>query len=202
MGTATPGPASESAVALLDHELVVEDGRFSTDAHVDARLRNAGGVASGSVDVAVNWYDAAGNYLDNDVAYLRSIGPGETWAARVDYLGGDGGEVADYEIDATYVVEPPSTNPPGLSVVGSEMVVVDDQAVISGRVENARPEAAPYVEAVGKVYDASGVVLGDEWTNVTDVPAGRTWAFELSWWVPDRVGEAADHAVWITDSAY
>jgi len=199
--TETPTAEGEPQVTILGHELVVDEGEYTTDVYVAAKLENEGDAPTGMTEITAKWYDADGNYLDDDTQYLQSLGAGETWAARVYYLGGDTEKVDDYELDGEFGTEPPQTSPEGLEMVESEMEVGEDEVLISGNIKNNRDEAASYIQATGKVYNGDGVVLGDEWTNATDVPAGETWAFELKWRGRDRVEEAADHAVWVTDSA-
>lgn len=46
------------------------------------------------------------------------------------------------------------------------------------------------------------LALGDEWTTVTDVPAGEIWAFELTWYDPRHADAAATHRIVLTASAY
>ncbi|MHB9285952.1 FxLYD domain-containing protein [Halobacteriales archaeon Cl-PHB] len=196
----TPTPQGEAQVSIVTHELVVDEGEFSTDVYVAAEVENAGDAPTGTIELTAQWYDADGNYLDNDQAYLYSLGAGETWAARVYYLGSSE-DVGDYEFDGTVETEPGPMNPEGLELMESEMNVGEDEAVISGTVGNNRDEAVSYIEAVAKVYNSDGSVLGDEFTNTTEVPPGETWAFEIAWWDVDRVDQAAEHEVWLSDTA-
>ncbi len=191
----------EPVIELGESELVVDESRFSTDVYVSVAVENVGAGHSGTLEVVADWYNDAGEYMGNDSAFLNSLGPGEIWAARVYYLGGSGEEVNDYEVAGEYNVEPPDMNPDGLSLLESELQVGEDEAVVSGRVENRRTEPVSYIEATAKLYDAEGVVLGDEWTNVTDVPAGEVWAFELTWLAFGRAQDVAEHSMWLEDSA-
>jgi len=187
-------------VTIREHELVIDEKEYTTDVYVAATVRNEGDAPSGQIKLTAKWYDADGNYLDDDDWRLRSLGTDETWAARVYYLGGSAEEIDDYEIDGEFETEPPQTNPEGLEMVESEMNVGEDEAVISGKVRNDRDEEVSYTEATGKIYDGEGTVLDDDWTNVTDLPAGETWAFEVKWRGRDRTEQAADYSVWITES--
>lgn len=194
-------PVGEPEIVIQDDDLVVDEGEFSTDVYVAATVENTGSAPSGVVELTADWYDADGNYLDNDKEFLQSLGAGETWAARVHHLGSDSEQVDGYEFDGRFGTEPPERNPEGLAVEESRMNVGEDEVVIRGRVANDRSSAAPYIQANAKIYDAAGVVIGGVWTNVSDVPAGETWAFELAWHGRDRVSQAADHTVWLADSA-
>lgn len=196
---ATPTPA-ESRVVVRDHELVADEGEFTTDVYVAATVENAGDAPSGRIVLTAKWYDADGSYRNVDKQALQSLGPGERWAARVYYLGVDSGSVADYELDSAYEVEPPRTNPEGLEIVESEMDVGEGEIALRGTVENARDETVPHVRATGTVYDGDGDAMGDEWTNAADLSAGETWSFELRCRGRERIARATDHEIWITDS--
>ncbi|QLG28706.1 hypothetical protein HUG10_14660 [Halorarum halophilum] len=196
------GPDGEPEVVIGESELVVDEGEFGTDVYVTASLENVGGAPSGAVEVTVDWYDEAGDYLDNGYAYLNSLDSGEVWAARVYFLGTDAERVSDYEVTGEYDTAPPRMNPDGLRLLESDLRIDGDEALVSGRVANERDGAVSYVEANAKIYDDNGVVIGGEWTNVADLPAGEVWAFDVSWWGWERVEEAADHTIWMTDSVF
>ncbi|WP_255595025.1 FxLYD domain-containing protein [Haloprofundus salilacus] len=133
--------------------------------------------------------------MDNSSAYLQSFGAGETWAARVSYLGTSAEEVAAYELEGEYDREPPIPVGDGLELLDSEMKVGEDEVIISGQIENGTGDNVSYLEVIGKIYDEGGIVLGDEWTNVTDIPAGETWLFEMSWLGWERVTAADDYEI-------
>lgn len=194
----TEESGGEAAIEIVEHELVVNEKDYTTDVYVAATVENTGDAASGMITLTADWYDDSGNYLDNDEWHLQTLAPGETWAARVYYLGGDGEQIADYEFDGEFQTSPPPA-PEGLEVASSELQVAEDEAVVRGEVENTRDDTVDYVEAVGKIYDSDGVVLDDAWTNVTDLPAGETWSFEVSWRGRDRTSEAADHTTIIRE---
>lgn len=198
----------EADLEIVDHELVVEEGDFTTDVFVEVTVDNTGDAPSGDVELQVDWYDADGNYLDNDTGRLTTLGAGETWSARVYHLGTAAEDIDDYEIEGEFAEE--AYEPPeGISLVESSMEVIegdyDDELVVEGLVENDSGEDQPYVEVVATIYNANGVVLGDEWTNVTDLRDGDTWAFEFDYFSPDvrnRTDEAADHDILIKTSRW
>lgn len=194
--------SGEPSLEITDHELVVEEGDYTTDAYVAATVENTGDAPSGPVELIVDWYDGDENYVDNDSWYLQSLGAGETWAARVYFLGTGAEDIESYEIEGEFDTESPSFDPEGLNLVSHEMKVGDDEAVIEGEIENETGSDVSYVEVIGKVYDADGVVLGDEWTNVSDLPAGETWTFDLSWRGRDRLDQADGYELLVTDSTF
>ncbi|ADJ16678.1 hypothetical protein C497_06094 [Halalkalicoccus jeotgali B3] len=189
-----------SAIEIVDHELIVDEGDYITDVYVEALIENTGDAPSGNIELQADWYNADGNYLDNDIGWLISLAPGESWEARVYYLGSNPEEVEDYEFEGEFDEELTNPNPDGLELLGSEMEVGEDEAVVTGEIENTSDETEDYVAAVAKIYDEEGVVLGDNYTNVTELRGGETWSFEVSWRGRDRTDRAATHELLVSNT--
>lgn len=194
----TTAQADEADLELHDHELIVEEDDITDEVYVEAILENVGDSPSGQVDLEVDWYDDEGNYLEDNREWLYTFPPGETWEARIYALGG-AAEIADYELETDSDETVDVLDPDGLSAVDSEMQVGDRAVEIAGEIENETGEEAGYIQAIATIYDED-VVLADDRTNVTDVPAGETWAFEISWRGRDRVDRADDYEIRITDA--
>lgn len=192
--------AASPALEIVTHEGIINEREFLTDVYVTAIIENTGDAPSGLVELNVEWYDSNGDYRNNDSVYLQSLAAGERWAAQVPYIGRHAESLQAYDIGGEYDTEPPSFDPDGLDLIEHEMQRGEDSARITGRVANNTGDTADYVQAIGTVYDSDGLVLGDALTNVTNVPAGETWAFEITWYGYGRTSEARDHAVSITDS--
>jgi len=205
----TEGSSESAELEIGDHELVVEEGDFSTDVYVEATVENTGEVPSGDIELQADWYNSDGNYLDNDTGRLASLGAGETWAARVYHLGTGAEDIDDYEIEGEYA-EDAYEEPEGVSLVESSMSVEegdlgDLEVIVEGRVENETDEDQSYVEVMATIYNDSGHVLGDDWTNVTDLRAGETWAFDFSSFsapIRNRADQATDHNIRIKTSSW
>lgn len=194
--------SGEAALEITDEELVIDEGEFSTDVYVEAIVENTGDGPSGDAEISVDWYNEAGDYLDNSSALLASLPAGETWEARPSFLGSGAEEVDDFDVTGEFDTEPKAVNPEGLELVDSELQVSDDEAVIRGTIENASGEEQSYVEVIATIYDDEGTILGDEWTNVTDLPEGETWQFDMTWLDRARSDRAAEIEVVVADSAF
>lgn len=190
----------EPALEIIEHELVVDEGEFGTDVYIETLIENTGDATSGNIELQADWYNADGNYLDNARAWLVTLGAGESWEARIYYLGTGSEDVDDYELEGEFDEDPADVNPDGLELLDSEMEVGDDEAIVRGEIENTSGEMQDYVAATAKIYDEDEIVLGDNFTNVTDLREGETWAFEVSWRGRDRVDRAADHELLVFDS--
>lgn len=69
---------------------------------------------------------------------------------------------------------------------------------VEGKVENVTDSTLDYVEVEVKFFDAEGNRLGDNFTNVEDLAAGKTWQFKLMF-LED--GEFADYELTATTDA-
>lgn len=195
--TQTQTETATASIETISDELVVDEGEFFTEVYVAATVENVGDAPSGMIELNVEWYDEDGNYMSNDSAYMQSLGAGETWAAHVDYAGSNVEGVDDYEIGGDYDRRFTRATPDGLTLLDSEMLVGED-VVIKGEVENGTGEDQSYVEAIVDIYNDDGVIMDEVWTNVTDLPDGETWSFDVTWFGSRRIEEAADHEVLLT----
>lgn len=187
----------DAQIEITDHELVHDDSGFSTETYVAATVENTGDGPTGEISIEASWY-SEGDYLDADTVYLQTLGAGETWLARVEYLGSGGEDIDDYELEYEVEADPPSASD-GLDLAESDMRVGEDEVIIEGRVENNTDDDQSYIQATAKLYNSDGAVLDDVWTNVTDVPEGETWAFDVSWFEPGRTEEVADYEIVISN---
>ena len=200
-GTEEPTPTEppgESDVQFGDRELITDDSGYSTEVYAEIIVENVGDGPAGQITVNVDWVDADGNYLDDSTGRLPSLEAGEVWVAQVSALTSDPEEIEDFEVSGEFEDSPPVA-PEGMEVTESELEVGDYSSQISGVAENSREDVIDYVEAHGKIYDDQGRVIGGGYTNETEIPAGRNWAFEirLSDRAADRAGDAADHVAFL-----
>lgn len=194
-------PTEEAVIEMVDHELVVEEDDISTTVYVEAMLENTGAGPSGRIDLEVDWYDEDGNYLDDGRTWLLTL-PAETeWEAHIYHLGSGDEDVADYEIDGEFGLERPDAfDPEGLEVVDSDIQVGERDLDVTGEIINDTGDEASYIQAIATLFDEDGVVLGDARTNVSGVPDGETWAFDMSWNGRDRIPRVDDYELHVTDS--
>lgn len=190
----TSTPAGEADISIEEHELVTDDSGYSVDKWVATTVTNEGDAPSGDVKLSARWYNEDGDFLDDDTERFYTLGPGETWLARVSHLGTGTEDVADYELEGEYETEAPR-QPDGVELVEDEMAIAEDDVTVTGRAENGTGEEVGYLEAIAKLYDDQGRVLTSYRTNETDIPADETWRFDISFRSFDRVDAVADHAV-------
>ena len=191
--TETAESEGEPDIQTSPGELSVDESGYSPETYVPAEVTNEGEGASGRITLAAEWYDENGDYLDNDTEYLQTLAAGETWLARVDALTDDE-EIDDYELTTEIGDEPPQP-PADVEVLESELQTGEDEVSITGRVENNTGDELGYIEAIARVYDDEKRVLGDNYTNETDLPEGETWRFSIDRLARYRIDEVDDHDV-------
>lgn len=196
------GASGDPSVEIIEQELVSEEGEFSTNVYVDARVENTGDAASGMIELTADWYDGEENFLDNSTAYLQTLPAGEVWNAHVSHLGSSSGDVAAHELNGDFTLEPINFSPDGLELVTDELLDGEDEVLVRGEVENNTGGEAGYIQAVATFYNADGEIITDNVVNVTDVPDGETWSFEVQMLAPNRAGEVDSYEVRIADSAW
>jgi hypothetical protein len=192
--TATPTPVPDPDVQLSGGELVTVEGEYRTDYYGAAEVTNAGTGWAGELTVEASWYNSDDEYLGKDSTRLTTLGPGETWAARVWALDPDG-EPARAEVELLDPTGAPPTAPDGVAVEDSEVSVGDMGITATGRIHNGTDAEIGYLESIVQLQAGDGTLLADGWTNVTDLPADETWQFETSLSSRDRDGQVADHRV-------
>lgn len=192
--------STQPDVQIEAHDLVMDQGEYTTDVYVAATITNNGDAATSRISVTVNWFDEAGEYIDDALGTCHALGVGETWAAQIAFFG-EPDRVGDYEISIDSVGGPPTT-PDGVAVTDSRLLIGDDDAKVTGTVENGYSETLDYLEAAVKFYDGDGVVLFTEYTNETTVTAGETWDFEVESLLVDRLNQIESYEVVLSASIY
>lgn len=192
--TPTPTTSGEADIAIGDSELIVDSGRFTTDVAVEVAVSNQGDDRSGQIRLTAEWYNSAGDFLDSGEETMVSLAPSETWLARIPFVGTQADQVDDYELSGTFEDTPPSV-PDGVELRDAQINLQDSGLRITGRVVNGTGSDLSYIEAHGKLYDDSDQALLSEYTNQSEIPAGETWAFEISYLVLDRRDQVSNYEV-------
>lgn len=201
----TDTPTEERSVGeavIKSDELLIEEGDYSTDAYVRAEIQNVGDGATGTIEATARFYDTDGNLLESSDVYLSTLDSGETWRLYPPYFG-DGEEVDSHEFEAKYTDKwrPPSNE--GVILDEHKLHTSENEVQVVGTATNNRSSAIDYLEANAKFYYEQDVVAGTGYTNVTGVPEGDSWRFEVSLSVYSVAPkeDVSDYTVWLTNQA-
>lgn len=160
---------------------------------------------TGQVQVTARFYDDNDSLLNSTDGYLVSLSGGETWRAAVPYLGTDGDKVAKHEFEGEYSETPPQWGPENIKLLNSKLSKDDmGNMVATGNAKNNRDEKVSYLQADVKFYADKQTVIGSEYTNVTNLPAGDKWRFKTSYVSSyQRESELVkNHTVHLTTSSF
>lgn len=202
--TKTTTTSGEIDVGIESHELKKQQNDYTTDIYVLAKVVNEGDAPTGQVQLTARFYDENDSLLESTDGYLISLGGGETWRAAVPYIGTDGGKVAKHEVEGTFSEDAPEWRAEDIELLGSKLEKNDSgDAVVTGRAKNNRDEKVSYLQASVKFYADEQTVIGSEYTNVTDLPAGDKWRFKTTYFSAYQ-GESElikNHTAYLTTDA-
>lgn len=199
----TPAPTPESTptpdrgepeVVITDEQVKLSEGRFITTTYATGAVTNEGDAASGKINLSANWLDESGNLLGTDRETLVSLGAGETWAPRIQYIGNQPEVIASVNLSGEYGNEPPVA-PDDVVLRDTRLQFGEDEIRVTGKVDNKTGEEVDYIEAHAKFYNGSGDVLSSWPVNQAPIPAGQTWAFEINATMEARADQIKNYEV-------
>ena len=89
--------ASAEDIEIVEHELVVEQGEYSTDRYVEGIIANNAETEASYIEVVVRTYDSDGNQLESYSDSTTNLAANTNWSFSVDlYTATD--EFDDYDI--------------------------------------------------------------------------------------------------------
>lgn len=120
----------------------------------------------------------------------------------------EGESETEAETETGAETETATSGATGAKITDNEFTVIEgefsSEAVMTGLIENTGDSPIDYLEAAVTFYDEEGIVLGSGFTNVTDLPAGETWSFEVEFISYNQTADTrvTDHEVTLSDSAF
>lgn len=174
--TSTPTETRGQADVVIGERSLetFETSYGSEEAYAVANLTNEGDAASGRIELTARFYNESDNLIDSSTGYLRTLGAGETWHAFVQLLATDA-EPASIEVEAEFDGQPPKT-PNGVEVTESSLSGGDADTVTSTAViANNTGSELSYLEGISKFYESEATVIGTQYENITELPAGDNW---------------------------
>lgn len=196
----TTTEAGEAEVAIGEGTFGVAEFAYNEYPYYEVELTNEGDAPSGIIELVVDWFDENDEYVNDTLEELVSLKAGKTWIAR-SYNIVDRDKVASAEASGNYNMEPPEW-PEGLEVASSKFLGGGENAKVRASVENNTGQMVDYVAFYGKLFDGDGNVLGQVWTNETELADGSSWQAEREWDDEARAKLAKDHEVVLEGSSY
>lgn len=198
--TSTQTSVGSEAVEVANTEVVESD----METGVAAEVTNTGDTRLSYVEVEAIFRNDAGDVLDSNFTNVVGLESGQTWETYVSYLGTE--SVADAELNVADTTASELAPPPeGVELVEDSIEPAQDEfssPKVVGRAENGSNSSVDYLQAAVSFVAESGNLLGSGSANISNLPAGETWRFEVDYLAiaPDKPDEPDDYTVTLTTS--
>ena len=198
--TATQSSAGSDAVEIANSEVVEAD----METGVAAEVTNTGDTRLSYVEVEAVFKNDAGDVLDSSMTNVVGLESGQTWQAYVSFLGD--GSVADAEISVADTTAGELSSPPeGVELVEDSIESPEDEfssPKVVGRAKNGGNRSVDYLQAAVSFVGEDGNLLNSGSANISDLPAGETWKFEVEYLSvsPNKPDKPDDYTVTLTTS--
>lgn len=198
--TSTQTSAGSEAVEVANTEIV--EGDMETG--VAAEVTNTGNTRLSYVEVEAIFRNDAGDVIDSNFTNVVGLESGQTWEVYVSYLGDE--TLADAELSVADTTAGELAPPPeGVELVEDSLEPAQDEfssPKVVGRAENGSNSSVDYLQAAVSFVAESGNLLGSGSANISNLPAGETWRFEVEYLAiaPDKPDEPNDYTVTLTTS--
>ena len=201
MGTSMSG-GGNADVSIDSSEFSQESASGVTDTAVVGELTAPSYLAS--IELQARFRNDAGDVVDTNSVYFEGLEEGQTWNFYVPSLASEPPAEGEVEVASAIPGSPPS--PEGVELLESSLNEPADEysgPLVTGRAENTSGSPISYLEANVVFLTDDGTALDSDYTNVSDLPSGETWSFELEQltFSTDPRPDATDHEVTLSTSA-
>ena len=195
MSTSMSG-GGNADVSIDSSELSQESSSGITDTAIIGELTAPAYLSS--IELQARFRNDAGDVVDTNSAYFQGLEEGQTWNFYVPSLATDPPAEGEVEIASATPGSTPSAD--GVELVESSLNEPADEysgPTVTGRAENTSGSSISYLEAQVVFLSDDGIALDSDWTNVSDLPDGETWSFEVEQitFSTDPRPDASDHIV-------
>ncbi|WP_273836814.1 FxLYD domain-containing protein [Halococcus sp. PRR34] len=171
---------------------------------ITAEVTNTGDTRLSYIEVQAAFRNEAGDILDTNYTNVVGLKSGQTWEAYVSYLGDE--TVADAELEVADTTAGELAPPPeGVELIEDSLEPPEDEfgsPSVVGRAENGSDSSVDYLQAMVSFVAENGNLLSSGSTNVSNLPGGETWRFEVEYLAisPNKPDEPSDYTVTLTTS--
>lgn len=187
-------------VEIANSEIV--EGDMETG--IAAEVTNTGDTRLSYIEVQAAFRNEAGDILDTNFTNVVGLESGQTWETYVSYLGDE--TVADAELEVVDTTAGELAPPPeGVELIEDSLEPPEDEfgsPSVVGRAENGSDSSVDYLQAMVSFVAENGNLLSSGSTNVSDLPSGETWRFEVEYLAisPNKPDEPSEYTVTLTTS--
>jgi hypothetical protein len=177
MQTATPSGGGEGSLEVVESELVVNEGQYTTDIAMTGLLENTGNGVLRIPEIEVTFYDDSDSVLSNTTRSIVFLEPGDQWDVRVSYLEDTDPARGEIEVTSTEVYQTELGIPAPLELT-EENLETGAEPTITATLQNTSDSPVDAV-AFGVFYAEGSVALGGALDTLNGLAGGESWSVTL-----------------------
>jgi len=191
--TATPAGGGTGSLDVVESELVIDEGQYTTDIAMTGLLENTGSGTLRVPELDIRFYDDSDSVLSSTTSTIAFLAPGDRWDVRESYLEDTTPARGEINVASTEVFQTQLGIPSPLELT-EQNLETGTEPTISATLRNTSDDSID-VSAFAVFYAENSVALADSLDTLSGLAGGESWAVTLD---PLIVGD--ERAQRVTDS--
>lgn len=196
MQTTTPSGGGTGSLEVIESELVVEEGQYTTTRAMTALLENTGNGTLRIPEVEVSFYNEDDAVLSSTTRSIYFLEPGDQWDVRVQYLEDTEPARGEITVASTEVYQTELGIPEQLEVA-EQNLETGAEPTISATIENTSDNPVD-AAAFAVFYAEDSVALAGAFDTITGLAGGESWAVTLEAFITpeERAQRVTDYTLY------
>jgi len=191
--TATPAGGGTGSLDVVESELVIDEGQYTTDIAMTGLLENTGSGTLRVPELDIRFYDDSDSVLSSTTSTIAFLAPGDRWDVRESYLEDTTPARGEINVASTEVFQTQLGIPSPLELT-EQNLETGIEPTISATLRNTSDDSID-ASAFAVFYAENSVALADSLDTLSGLAGGESWAVTLD---PLIVGD--ERAQRVTDS--
>jgi hypothetical protein len=191
--TATPAGGGTGSLDVVESELVIDEGQYTTDIAMTGLLENTGSGTLRVPELDIRFYDDSDSVLSSTTSTIAFLAPGDRWDVRASYLEDTTPARGEINVASTEVFQTQLGIPSPLELT-EQNLETGTEPTISATLRNTSDDSID-ASAFAVFYAENSVALADSLDTLSGLAGGESWAVTLD---PLIVGD--ERAQRVTDS--
>jgi hypothetical protein len=191
--TATPAGGGTGSLDVVESELVIDEGQYTTDIAMTGLLENTGSGTLRVPELDIRFYDDSDSVLSSTTSTIAFLAPGDRWDVRESYLEDTTPARGEINVASTEVFQTQLGIPSPLELT-EQNLETGTEPTISATLRNTSDDSID-ASAFAVFYAENSVALADSLDTLSGLAGGESWAVTLD---PLIVGD--ERAQRVTDS--
>jgi hypothetical protein len=194
--SATPAGGGEGNLEVLESELSIDEGQYTTDIAMTGLLENTGSGTLRVPEIGVRFYNDSDSVLDSTSESIAFLKPGDRWDVRSSYLQEEAPATGEISITSTEVFQTELGLPDPLELTEENLETGTDPT-IEATIENTSQDSLD-VSAFAVFYADETIALGDGLDSLSGLAGGESWSVTLESLITpeERAERVSDYALY------